>query len=259
MKSFLDSLHDAERDRLSYGDVIEVARTHFEENGFDFNQSIDVTTDNPALLFNISGGVKYEHVLSGDEPAPQPPSVASVQRCIRADGLDKVGYSGRHHIAFDMLGHFNFFEHDEENAKRAAIVPAYELLQVLGVESIFAKCHPQDDISRNILAELGVLTLVDENNTHTCNQQRRSGNRVELGRFVDGVPTEIWNIVFTLYEGVDNSRVKLDKVAFDSGASLDRLVAAANGKLSDYDTENWKRELLPLWGVRCLPVWRIGR
>lgn len=240
MKSSIDLSSSQERDGMAYHEVVTAAQRLLVSDGFVFTRSIDVTTDNPTLLFNISGGVRYEHVLSGDEPAPSPASVASIQRCIRADGLDKVGYTGRHHVAFDMLGHFSFFEHDEEGAKRAGIIPAYHLLQELGVQDVFARHHPEDFVSKKVLAELGVVALDSLDNIHICNNKKRSGNRVEFGRLVDGVPTELWNIVFTLYEGIDDSRTPLAKVAFDSGASIDRLVAAANGMISDYEASHWK-------------------
>ena len=82
MKSSIDLSSSQER---AYHEVVTAAQRLFDSDGFVFTRSIDITTDNPTLLFNISGGVRYEHVLSGDEPAPSPASVASIQRCIRAD------------------------------------------------------------------------------------------------------------------------------------------------------------------------------
>ena len=256
MKDYVERLNVQERDSVTYRDVVSTARRVFEGGGFDFSQSIDIKTSNPTLLFNISGGVRYESVLSGDEAPPTPSSIASVQRCIRSDSLSKIGYSGRHHIAFDMLGHFNFFDHDELGAKQVAIVSAHQLLQELNIKDLFARCHPDDDISKSILASLGVDILEDASNIHVCNNERRSGNRVEFGRMIGGSPTEMWNIVFTLYEGIDDSRTPLSRVAFDSGASLDRLITAANGKETDYETRHWRDVIEQIdnrvpYGIAC--------
>lgn len=243
MNKSIDYISRQQDDQTSYSETIEVAQKVLMGHGFDFTQSVDATTNNPTLLFNISGGVKYEQVLSGEEPAPDPAKIASVQRCIRADGFNKIGISGRHHIAFDMLGHFDFFEHNEQEAKEIALTPVHELLGSLGVENVFARHHPDDGISRRILSGMKVTLMEDLANVHVCNGQRRSGNRVEFGRIIDGKPTEIWNVVFTLYEGVDQSRRHLGRVAFDSGASVDRLVAAANKHSTDYASSHWQASI----------------
>ncbi|HCR55791.1 TPA: hypothetical protein DIV49_02360 [Candidatus Saccharibacteria bacterium] len=219
--------------------VLAISSDVLQAYGYMFETNTDVKTTNHDLLFMISGGVIYEDVLAGDEAAPEYPRQASLQRCIRTDGLDKIGVSGRHHVSFDMLGHFSFYEADGAEARHLAILPAIEILQQLGIENVFARCHPDDVESRYLLESTGMEVLVDTANVHVCNQRRRSGYRVELGRYVDGAPTEMWNIVFTLYEGIDQSRVPLEAVAFDSGASVDRLVAAVDGAATNFEADAW--------------------
>ncbi len=230
-------------------EVIDVAQMVLSGYGFQFGINADIRTDNPTLLFNISGGVQYEDVLSGDQYPPAYPRQASVQRCIRANGLSKVGRTGRHHIAFDMLGHFSFFEFGEAAAKQLAITSAVATLQQLGIQNLFARVHPDDVLSMTVLEGLEPTLLVSEDNTHVCNQRRRSGTRVELGRITDGVTTELWNIVFTTHEGIDEKRSPLGIVAFDSGASIDRLTAAANGLSTDYEVASWVHARRTLSGL----------
>lgn len=217
---------------------------HFKDFGFEWQDSVPIVSANPQLLFNISGGVVFEDVISHGA-VPKRPRVVSIQTCLRTDGWKKIGLSGRHHLAFDMLGHFSLYEGKGPAVKEVMIESAWRYLTDclgIGPSSLSATVHPQDEVSQKIWERLGVTTVLNDENITITPTRNRCGVRTEIVWHHPSTQTaiELWNLVFTEFQGDTAFVSPLEKIAADSGASIDRLVTAVEGCNSDYGNSNWK-------------------
>ena len=224
----------------SYNEI----KRHFGTFGFKWQDSAPIVSANPKLLFNISGGVVFEDVISHGV-TPESNRVVSVQTCLRTDGWEKIGYSGKHHLAFDMLGHFSLYEGNEVEVKNVMIESAWQYLTTcLGINpsTLSATVHPQDATSRRIWGRIGVRTVSNDGNVTYTPTRNRCGVRTEIvWQNPDTKKSmELWNLVFTEFQGDIIFESPLEMIAADSGASIDRIVTAAECSRSDYENSNWK-------------------
>ena len=219
-------------------------RRHFENIGFAWQESAPIVSTNPKLLFNISGGVIFEDAIS-HEAVLEKKRVASVQTCLRTDGWEKIGVSGRHHIVFDMLGHFSLYEMCAQEAKRMMIESAWQYLTDclgIGPKSLSATAHPNDEVSQKIWNNLGVAVRLDSKNVTHTPSRNRCGVRTEIvwENPHTSKSVELWNLVFTEFQGETVFESPLSKIAADSGASIDRIVTAIECCDNDYENSGWK-------------------
>ncbi len=258
---------------MTYDEIRKVFLNYFESHGHKIVPSASLIPNDPTLLFTVAGMVPWKGILQGLEPAPAP-RVADVQKCIRAGGkhndLEDVGFDGRHHTFFEMMGNWSFGDYFKEGA----IEMSWDLLtRVIGLDParLVVTTHISDDEATAIwrrVANKDAIRL-DKDNWWSAGDTGPCGPCTEIfydfgadipgglpgtpdedgGRFV-----EIWNDVFMQYDRDANGNLtNLPKQNVDTGAGLERWAAMLQGKFDNYDTDlfvNLKRAVSDVTGVK---------
>jgi alanyl-tRNA synthetase len=258
---------------MTYNEIRKLFLNYFEQHGHKIVPSASLIPDDPTVLFTVAGMVPWKGILQGTEPAFAP-RVADVQKCIRAGGkhndLEDVGFDGRHHTFFEMLGNWSFGDYFKEEA----IVMSWELLtKVIGLdpERIVVTTHISDEEATEIWKRVAGKEAIrlDKDNWWSAGDTGPCGPCTEMhydfgpevpgglpgtpdedgGRFV-----EIWNNVFMQYDRDANGNLtNLPKQNVDTGAGLERWAAVLQNKFDNYDTDlfvNLKHAVSDLTGVK---------
>jgi len=211
-------------------------------------------------LFTIAGMEQFVPAFLGDVPPPAP-RVVTVQRCLRVAGaksdIENVGRTGRHGTLLEMLGNFSFGDY----GKREAIVWAWEYLTrhlKLPPEKLFVTVHLNDDEAQELWErEIGLpsakITRFDADNFWTMGPTGPCGPCSEIfydagaenasgpddtGPNLGNRYVEIWNLVFQEFNRTPDGKLHvLPRKGIDTGLGLERVLAAANGKYSMYETD----------------------
>lgn len=257
---------------MTYDEIRKMFLNYFESHGHKIVPSASLIPNDPTLLFTVAGMVPWKGILQGIEPAPAP-RVADVQKCIRAGGkhndLEDVGFDGRHHTFFEMMGNWSFGDYFKEGA----IEMSWDLLtRVIGLDParIVVTTHISDDEATAIWKKVAGKDAIrlDKDNWWSAGDTGPCGPCSEIfydfgadipgglpgtpdedgGRFV-----EIWNDVFMQYDRDANGNLTLlPKQNVDTGAGLERWAAMLQGKFDNYDTDlfvNLKRAVSDVTGV----------
>ena len=259
---------------MDYNQIRKVFLDYFESKGHKIVPSASLIPNDPTLLFTVAGMVPWKGIIQGTEPAFAP-RVADVQKCIRAGGkhndLEDVGFDGRHHTFFEMLGNWSFGDYFKEDA----IAMSWELLtRVFGLDPnrIVVTTHYTDDDATAIwkrVAGKDAIRLGDKDNWWSAGDTGPCGPCTEM--FYDlgpdvagglpGTPDEdgdryfeIWNDVFMQFNRDANGNLSpLPKQNVDTGAGLERLASILQNKMDNYDTDlfvNLKNAVSDVTGVK---------
>jgi len=258
---------------MTYNEIRKIFLDYFESHGHKIVPSGSLIPNDPTLLFTVAGMVQWKGVFQGTEQ-PIAPRVADVQKCIRAGGkhndLEDVGFDGRHHTFFEMLGNWSFGDYFKEGA----IEMSWELLtKVIGLDpdKIVVTTHETDDEATAIWKKITGKEAIrlGKDNWWSAGDTGPCGPCTEMhydfgpeipgglpgspdedgGRFV-----EIWNDVFMQFDRDANGVLTpLPKHNVDTGAGLERWAAVLQNKVDNYDTDlfmNLKRAVSDLTGVK---------
>jgi alanyl-tRNA synthetase len=221
-----------------------------------------IPAEDPTLLFTNAGMVQFKDVFTGRESREYSRATSS-QKCVRAGGkhndLDNVGYTGRHHTFFEMLGNFSFGDYFKEDAIRFAweLLTDRETGYGLLPERLWATVFLSDDDAAKIweryLPRERILRFGEVENFWSMGETGPCGPCSEVHYFTgpdlaQNVPAlvngpgdetvEIWNLVFMQYErGASGELTPLPRPSVDTGAGLERLAAILQGVRSNYDTD----------------------
>lgn len=132
--------------QLTSSEIRQLFLTFFKTKGHEIEASASlIPVDDPTLLWINSGVATLKKYFDG-RIVPENPRLANVQKSIRTNDIENVGYTPRHHTFFEMLGNFSIGDY----FKKEAIEWAWEFLtddQWLGLdqEKLSVTVHPEDD------------------------------------------------------------------------------------------------------------------
>jgi alanyl-tRNA synthetase len=214
----------------------------------------------------ISAGMQPFKAEFAGIAKPVSPRITTCQKCVRADDIERVGHTTRHHTFFEMLGNFSFGDYFKEEA----IAWAWELLTQIfkmPVEKLFVSVHPQDEQAYQIwnekigLPKEKIFKLSDNwwgpiGATGTCGPDSEiyydRGPKFSCGKpdcapgcenkRADGSDCdryiELWNLVFTMYHKDEQGKLhELPQKNIDTGAGLERLAMVLQEKESPFETD----------------------
>ena len=218
--------------------------------------------NDPTLLWINSGVAALKKYMDGSEVPPSR-RIANVQKSIRTNDMDNVGYTSRHQTFFEMLGCFSIGDY----FRKEIIAWAYEILTsekyfALPKDKLYFTYNPIDEDTHKYWLEQGV------EESHLIPLE---GNYWEIGEGPAGPNTEvffdrgdkydpdhlgekllkeeiendryieIWGIVFSQYNaqpGVDRKNYKeLPSKNIDTGAGLERIVSVLQETDSNFETD----------------------
>jgi len=245
---------------------------YFSERGHTTVPSASLIPQaDPTILFTNAGMNQFKEVFLGQEARPYKRAV-TVQKCMRAGGkhndLENVGYTGRHHTFFEMLGNFSFGDYFKEDAIRFG----WDFLtDVVGLpkDKLWVTVFREDDEAYDLWARaVGVppariLRMGEKDNFWQMGDTGPCGPCSEIvidqGEALScGKPTcavgcdcdrylEVWNLVFMQYDRDASGILQpLPKPSIDTGMGLERLAAVAQGVTSNYDSDLFRSILVAI-------------
>ena len=261
---------------MTYNEIRKAFLDYFASHGHKIVPSASLIPNDPTLLFTVAGMVPWKGILQGTEPAFAP-RVADVQKCIRAGGkhndLEDVGFDGRHHTFFEMMGNWSFGDYFKEEA----IAMSWELLTKvfnLDPNRIVVTTHISDDDATAIWKKITGKEAIrlDKDNWWSAGDTGPCGPCTEMhydmgADLPGGLPgtpdedggryVEMWNDVFMQYDRDANGKLNpLPKHNVDTGSGLERMAAILQGKTDNYDTDLFvalKRAVSDVTGVAETP------
>jgi len=221
-----------------------------------------VPKEDPTVLFTTAGMQQFKKQFLGQTDGLS--RVATSQKCLRTDDLDRVGVTAFHHTFFEMLGNFSFGNY----FKKEAICWAWEFLTKvvnLPAEKLWVSVYHEDKEAKAIwlkdvkLDPKKIVELGDKSNFWPSEAKQKGPNGpcgpcseifydygpevgcqsphcdpdCSCGRFA-----EIWNLVFTQFNRKeDGSLEPLPNKNIDTGMGLERLAAVVQGKKTNFDID----------------------
>ena len=230
----------------------------------------------PTLLFTNAGMNQFKDVFLGLEKRDYT-RATTAQKCVRAGGkhndLENVGFTKRHHTFFEMLGNFSFGDY----FKKDAIAFAWELItspqwfgtpkdklyvtvfggaevapgsklgvdeeaqefwlgQQVPVERIFAIPGLKDNFwAMGDTGPCGPCSEIHYDMGPDASDEGHTDCKFpcDCGRYV-----ELWNLVFMQFNrDTSGTLTPLPRPCVDTGMGLERLAAALQGVISNYETD----------------------
>ena len=244
----------------------------FEKRGHKIIPSASLVPENdPSVLFNTAGMQPLVPYLMGQKH-PMGSRLVNIQKCVRTQDIDEVG-DKTHDTFFEMMGNWSLGDY----FKKDAITWSYEFLtskeEGLGLDpkrlyvTVFEgdENAPKDEESAEIWREIFEKNKIQgeriyfrpaDKNWWSVGDDGPCGPDTEMfydltGELNKGLTleeymkaddeqrvVEVWNDVFMEYEKLGGKVVgKLKQKNVDTGAGLERVSMAVQGKDNIFDTD----------------------
>lgn len=222
-----------------------------------------IAAGDPTLLFVNSGMVQFKDVFAGTEERSYNRAV-TVQKSMRVAGkhndLDAIGRTRRHHTFFEMMGNFSFGDYFKKDAIKWAWEFLTEVIK-LDASKLWVSVHEGDEDAYNMWLDLKafgpekIVKLGDKTNLWSMGPVGPWGYCSEIFYYLgsesgsgqgvideDPMYLEIWNLVFMEFlRDAQGNDTRLPKQCIDTGMGLERLASVVQGKLSNYDTDEFRQ------------------
>ena len=222
-----------------------------------------VPIDDDTLLWINSGVAALKKYFDGSTK-PKNPRIVNVQKSIRTNDIENVGYTARHHTFFEMLGNFSIGDY----FKKEAIEFAYEFLfskDWVGLDPnhLYVSVHTDDKEAYDIwVNHIGLdpkrILKTDDNFWQIGNgpcgpnselfydrgekyDPENIGERLFFEDLENDRYIEVWNVVFSQYDGVEGGDIssfkELPQKNIDTGMGFERLVSIVQDGDTNFDTD----------------------
>lgn len=216
----------------------------------------------PSLLWINSGVAALKKYMDGSEVPPSR-RITNVQKSIRTNDMDNVGYTSRHHTFFEMLGNFSIGDYF-----RNEVIPwAYEILTdekyfAMPKDKLYFTYNPMDKETHDLWKKQGVsedhLIPLEGNyweigegpagpNTEVFFDRGEKYDPSNLGvkllkeEIENDRYIEIWGIVFSQYNAIPGKKrseyKELPSKNIDTGAGLERIASVLQETPSNFETD----------------------
>ncbi len=237
-------------------DIREKFLRFFEDREHLKLGSASLIPQDPTLLFTAAGMVPLKAYFLGEETPPCR-RITTIQKCLRTNDIENVGYTTRHHTFFEMLGNFSIGDY----FKKDAIKWAYQyIIEVLGLpkDRLWITVYKDDLESKEIWRKIGIsneriILLGEDDNFWTMGPVGPCGPCSEI-YFDRGIRKpaeekqlpgdegerflEFWNLVFTQFDRQINGTLKpLPRKNIDTGMGLERITSIVEGVETDFETD----------------------
>ena len=169
---------------MSSKDIRETWLRFFNERGHKIEQSASLIPKGDKTLLWINAGVAPLKKYFDGTLIPSSKRLVNVQKCIRTNDIEHVGFTARHHTFFEMMGNFSIGDYFKE----IAIEYGLELLTGkdyfnMPVDKLYMTYYPADLTTQKKWLSLGIKE------SHIIPVE---GNFWEIGEGPSGPDTEIF-------------------------------------------------------------------
>ncbi len=247
---------------LTGNEIRKIWLNFFKEKAHQVEEGASlIPNDDPTLLWMNSGVAALKKYFDG-RIVPKNPRIVNVQKCIRTNDIENVGYTARHHTFFEMMGNFSIGDYFRDEA----LEYAYELLTSekyfgFDINKLYFTVYPEDSETYNKWIELGIpeshiLKTDDQNFWEIGEGPCGPCTEIFFDRGPDfgdfGVDTirkdiendryvELWNIVFSQYNATKGLKradyPELPSKNIDTGAGFERFASVIQGAKTNFETD----------------------